>query len=196
MYTDHDRDEVTLFKNLIRLRPIGIHKHFRLIALHVALNSAHDATKYSLNDIRTKLDTLYSMEDLDHQALQMDDKDDSDSDVGENEQVSLKDFELPYHEYMTIIEDHARDDKSSPSRSRDQSPTQTESTKQELQSDEEVKEAPKKVRKRSTAASSPTTKKKRASIPGTPTKEEERSESESVKPRKRAAPSRKSTRKK
>ncbi|KAK5691244.1 hypothetical protein LTR17_025739 [Elasticomyces elasticus] len=106
-----DEEELGLFKGLMTWKPTGIHKHFRLLALHHFLLSNHyihprnEHTKPP--GIWRKLNTLYDLEALDERedARQLsdlsleDEKDDEDaeSDVyseAENK-IHKQEFELP-----------------------------------------------------------------------------------------------------
>ncbi|KAI4133606.1 MAG: hypothetical protein LQ338_000118 [Usnochroma carphineum] len=64
-----DEQETALFKGMIRWKPVGMHKHFRMIALSQYLqSSAHDAEKnkhLQIPGIWKKLGSLYNLEALD-----------------------------------------------------------------------------------------------------------------------------------
>ncbi|KAI5357951.1 hypothetical protein Slin14017_G113120 [Septoria linicola] len=64
-----DHEEIGLFKGLMIWKPTGIHKHFRLLALHNWLlenNYIHPKYEHTKpKGIRAKLETLYNMDALD-----------------------------------------------------------------------------------------------------------------------------------
>ncbi|KAF2207823.1 hypothetical protein CERZMDRAFT_114990 [Cercospora zeae-maydis SCOH1-5] len=64
-----DHEEIGLFKGLMIWKPTGIHKHFRLLALHNWLlenNYIHPRNEHTKpKGIRAKLETLYNMDALD-----------------------------------------------------------------------------------------------------------------------------------
>ncbi|EMF14876.1 uncharacterized protein SEPMUDRAFT_146910 [Sphaerulina musiva SO2202] len=64
-----DHEEIGLFKGLMIWKPTGMHKHFRLLALHAWLlqnNYIHPRNEHTKpKGIRTKLETLYNMDALD-----------------------------------------------------------------------------------------------------------------------------------
>ncbi|KAM3423693.1 hypothetical protein BST61_g1105 [Cercospora zeina] len=64
-----DHEEIGLFKGLMLWKPTGIHKHFRLVALHNWLlenNYIHPRNEHTKpKGIRAKLETLYNMNALD-----------------------------------------------------------------------------------------------------------------------------------
>ncbi|KAK5676359.1 hypothetical protein LTS10_011171 [Elasticomyces elasticus] len=110
-----DEEELGLFKGLMTWKPTGIHKHFRLLALHHFLLSNHyihprnEHTKPA--GIWRKLNTLYDLEALDERedARQLSDLslEDEDEDKGDGEsdayseaenKIHRQDFELPEHE--------------------------------------------------------------------------------------------------
>ncbi|KAK3655223.1 hypothetical protein LTR56_003644 [Elasticomyces elasticus] len=107
-----DEEELGLFKGLMTWKPTGIHKHFRLLALHHFLLENHyihprnEHTKPA--GIWRKLNTLYDLEALDERedARQLSDLslEDEDEDKGDGEsdayseaenKIHRQDFELP-----------------------------------------------------------------------------------------------------
>ena len=130
-----------------------------------------------MQDIRDKLATLYDLQILQDQALAIDEKLDSDS---EEETVDQRiDFNLPYHEYMHIIETHGRVDAESTADAQStaldpaSSPvasTRTESVMPESDSEQPSQPAPtkrgRKARNASPKASKKDTESKKARATG------------------------------
>nr|POE61044.1 chromatin modification-related protein eaf7 [Quercus suber] len=111
-----DEEEVGLFKGLIKYKPTGIHKHFRLLALHEYLLSngfiqpRNEHTK--LRGIWEKLATLYDLEALDQRedARQLsdlsidgneDDEEDEDDDIYSlaANKIHKEEFQLPDEDF-------------------------------------------------------------------------------------------------
>ncbi|KAJ2065688.1 hypothetical protein GGI17_000232 [Coemansia sp. S146] len=57
--------ELALFMAMVGLRPVGIHRHFRLINIYTRLVSRIGSTDLSLSDLKHHLDRLYNIKLLD-----------------------------------------------------------------------------------------------------------------------------------
>ncbi|KAK5707211.1 hypothetical protein LTR17_020900 [Elasticomyces elasticus] len=100
-----DEEELGLFKGLMTWKPTGIHKHFRLLALHHFLLENHyihprnEHTKPA--GIWRKLNTLYDLEALDERedARQLSDLslEDEDEDKGDGESDAYSEAENKIH---------------------------------------------------------------------------------------------------
>ncbi|KAK5700693.1 hypothetical protein LTR97_005210 [Elasticomyces elasticus] len=100
-----DEEELGLFKGLMTWKPTGIHKHFRLLALHHFLLSNHYI--YPRNEhtkpagIWRKLNTLYDLEALDERedARQLSDLslEDEDEERGDGESDAYSEAENKIH---------------------------------------------------------------------------------------------------
>ncbi|KIN08576.1 hypothetical protein OIDMADRAFT_100306 [Oidiodendron maius Zn] len=87
-----DEQETALFKGIIRWKPNGMHKHFRMIALAEHLrNHGCDEKHTRIPGIWEKLKTLYNMEMIDAREDSAEDE--------EEEEVPFIDFELPDKDY-------------------------------------------------------------------------------------------------
>lgn len=81
--------ELALFMSMIGLRPIGIHRHFRIINIYTRLMKRIGDVDISLDDVRKRLDTLFNMELLE-EIEREDDEDDGDNTEKKNHQGEKK----------------------------------------------------------------------------------------------------------
>ncbi|CCG81961.1 protein of unknown function [Taphrina deformans PYCC 5710] len=217
----------------MKCRPVGIHKHFRMINLFMSLNPELASPPHiSMLSIHEKLKSLYDMDYLQEQTVRLPSSSDDEADDGNSAALgaSSSNFSLPYNEYHELIEAQGAAGAESasgtpPPNSRDlhSSPTQsikTESMQEEEDEAEEGEEEEpvaekvpaKRGRKRNAAgaikaeseAKSTPRASKRNSIqgsvgggtPGATDDESMNGSSTRASKKTRAAPSRKSTRKK
>ncbi|KAF2430062.1 CT20-domain-containing protein [Tothia fuscella] len=118
-----DDEEILLFKSMIRWKPTGVHKHFRMLAISNALSShgftSSAAPHTRIPGIWSKLSSLYDLEALDEREnahagllgtppLMSDDQSDVGEQEGEGEgegegeevdRTWIHDFELPEEDY-------------------------------------------------------------------------------------------------
>ncbi|KAK5138565.1 hypothetical protein LTR08_000153 [Meristemomyces frigidus] len=113
-----DEEEIGLFKGLMQWKPTGIHKHFRLIALHQFMLSngyIHPRNPHTRPaGIWRKLHSLYDLEALDERedARQLsdisvkggDEEEDDDEDVYSEaaNKIHKEDFELPEADFADL----------------------------------------------------------------------------------------------
>ncbi|AOW01508.1 chromatin modification-related protein EAF7 [Yarrowia lipolytica] len=129
--------ETVLFNSLCKFKPVGIHKHFRMISLSASLNyyfseSPKDAPVFSHQDVWDKLGTLYDLDGLDELEYVADNQD-SDMDEDEDDEAAIegiakrsqmKEFVLPFRDYGFLQIEQATavaSEQSSPAMSREQS---------------------------------------------------------------------------
>ena len=64
-FLDSAEGEVSLFRSIMRTRPVGIHRHVHILAIH---NSIYRDTghKVPMNDIWAKLGRMYDLDVLEH----------------------------------------------------------------------------------------------------------------------------------
>ncbi|KAI9497793.1 chromatin modification-related protein EAF7-domain-containing protein [Zychaea mexicana] len=103
--------ELTLLNAVARCKPVGIHKHFRIISIQRQFNE-RSPTQFSLQEIRDRLSDYYSVD-----ALEELDKEDEEDEDEEEDDASLHEFSLPLDEYEQLISEHRQDEESSPSSS-------------------------------------------------------------------------------
>lgn len=104
-----EQAEVTLFRGIMRYRPVGIHKNFHMICLHDYFNK-NAAVQVSIDELWNKLETLYDTEALD----EMDDTDDESEDAIDSKgritlsehMATLRGFSLPIDDYETLMDEH------------------------------------------------------------------------------------------
>jgi MRG-binding protein len=87
--------ETALLRSIITNKPVGMHKHFRMIAISNDLNQHSTAT--STAQIWAKLNQLYDLPGLDE-------REDADiADVGDDEGAYWRDFELPGADFEALM---------------------------------------------------------------------------------------------
>ncbi|BFZ61461.1 esa1-associated factor [Saitoella coloradoensis] len=58
-------EEIELLRQVCRYRPVGIHKHFRMVSIAKSLNGTAADARYPIKRIWAKLATLYDLQKLD-----------------------------------------------------------------------------------------------------------------------------------
>ncbi|KAL6245405.1 hypothetical protein RBB50_007404 [Rhinocladiella similis] len=98
-----DEQESALLQAIVRWKPVGIHKHFRIIAIREHLLSQNvinaEDPHTTIAGIWAKLSTLYDLPKLDERENATVDI----SDDPENETLYFKDFELPREEFEEMM---------------------------------------------------------------------------------------------
>ncbi|KAI9892856.1 MAG: hypothetical protein M1814_001015 [Vezdaea aestivalis] len=105
-----DEQETALFKGMIRFKPAGMHKHFRMLSIseHVKNYPYSDGLRYDerslpqhlrIPGIWRKLGSLYNLEVIDGRE----DAQGDDGDVQESGHEFFHEFKLPEHEYGDIM---------------------------------------------------------------------------------------------
>ncbi|KAJ1860939.1 hypothetical protein LPJ73_001179 [Coemansia sp. RSA 2703] len=81
--------ELALFKSMVGLRPVGIHKHFRLVNIYTRFLNQIGGTDISINDVKGRLNSLFNMELLEEIEEEDEDEDeDEDNHAGEKDGIS------------------------------------------------------------------------------------------------------------
>ncbi|KAF1930205.1 CT20-domain-containing protein [Didymella exigua CBS 183.55] len=103
-----DEQEIQLLKSMMKWKPTGLHKHFRMISIHNDMTSHGFATEKvphtRIPGIWKKLDQLYDLETLDVRE----------DEASEKKADDTPDFELPEDEYGEMMwQSRFRDSESS-----------------------------------------------------------------------------------
>jgi hypothetical protein len=113
--------EIALFKAIMSYRPVGIHKSLRLISILNAVNTQYPSTDppITLQDIKNKLDELYDIPGIeDQEEIEEAATEDSSNQSKSQQQRSFTEFQLPFEDVVSIIEERGKGidgDGSSPS---------------------------------------------------------------------------------
>ncbi|KAL6704904.1 hypothetical protein ACN47E_007449 [Coniothyrium glycines] len=101
-----DEQETQLFKSMMKWKPTGLHKHFRMISIHNDMRShgfvTEDASHTRIPGIWKKLHQLYDLEALDTREDDFLFSDDADP-VDPDEYTSIPDFELPEDDFGELM---------------------------------------------------------------------------------------------
>ncbi|KAK3828368.1 MAG: chromatin modification-related protein EAF7-domain-containing protein [Benniella sp.] len=111
--------EMALFYAAIKFKPVGMHKHFRMINLHRHFNK-HSHTPCTIAELWEKLGTLYDLQALDERedSAMFADEEDDESDSNEERDISFKnseEFVLPLDEFDHVVNEIADPTRASPS---------------------------------------------------------------------------------
>jgi hypothetical protein len=106
------QQETELFRALCQYKPVGLHKHFRMISIIGFLANSSPSPHHQVTDIWEKLKTLYDLEGLDQlEYSNSNGSEDASGDEGEDEakpaEESFEDFDLPFEEYGELMEKQA-----------------------------------------------------------------------------------------
>lgn len=101
-----DEQETQLFKSMMKWKPTGLHKHFRMISIHNDMRShgfaTEDAPHTRIPGIWRKLHQLYELEALDERENQYAFSDDPDP-ADPDDAASMPPFELPEDEFGELM---------------------------------------------------------------------------------------------
>ncbi|CAI6334069.1 unnamed protein product [Periconia digitata] len=101
-----DEQETQLFKSMMKWKPTGIHKHFRMISIHADMRShgfaTDDAPHTRIPGIWRKLHQLYDLHALDDRENSYAFGEDADPHDPEDA-ANMDDFELPEEDYGELI---------------------------------------------------------------------------------------------
>ncbi|KAJ1642993.1 hypothetical protein LPJ64_005194 [Coemansia asiatica] len=76
--------ELALFNSMVGLRPVGIHRHFRMINIYMRfLSLIGGAVEISIEDIKSRLSVLFNIELI--EQIEEEDEEDEDADESKNE---------------------------------------------------------------------------------------------------------------
>ncbi|KAI9320849.1 chromatin modification-related protein EAF7-domain-containing protein [Dichotomocladium elegans] len=117
--------ELDFLTAVARCKPVGIHKHFRIISIQRQFNRASQ-THYSLQDIRERLSAYYDMNAL--EELDKEDEEEAEEEAAaaaadDSVENQTHEFSLPLDEYEQLISEHRKDDEAEMSPSPSPPPT-------------------------------------------------------------------------
>ncbi|KAI9351855.1 chromatin modification-related protein EAF7-domain-containing protein [Pilaira anomala] len=102
--------ELALLNAISRCKPVGIHKHFRIISVQKQFNQ-NSPVSCSIKEIWSRLGDFYGMSALDE--LEEEDEEQEEEEREEQEKrKGLHEFSLPLEEYEQLISEHRQDDQS------------------------------------------------------------------------------------
>ncbi|KAF2821190.1 CT20-domain-containing protein [Ophiobolus disseminans] len=101
-----DEQETQLFKSMMKWKPTGLHKHFRMISIHNDMRShgfaTEDAPHTRIPGIWKKLNQLYALDALDERENQYAFSEDPDP-LDPDDAAQMPEFELPEDEYGELM---------------------------------------------------------------------------------------------
>ncbi|KAI9025098.1 chromatin modification-related protein EAF7-domain-containing protein [Phycomyces nitens] len=98
--------ELALLNAIARCKPVGMHKHFRIMSVRRLFNQ-QSQVPCTIKQIWDRLGDYYGMEALDE--LEEEDEEEEDDD---KRQEVLNEFSLPLDDYEQLISEHRQDDQS------------------------------------------------------------------------------------
>ncbi|KAI8580924.1 hypothetical protein K450DRAFT_235272 [Umbelopsis ramanniana AG] len=98
--------ELALLNAISKCKPVGMHKHFRIISIQRQYNQ-DNPSPLTIEEIWRELEHLYGIEAL-NELEEADEEDDMDMD-----QPGAGEFTLPMDDYEQLIFEHRQDDQSS-----------------------------------------------------------------------------------
>ncbi|CAG8436924.1 7627_t:CDS:2 [Ambispora gerdemannii] len=142
--------DIALFNAVMKIRPVGIHKHFRMIYIHREYN-ALSPVKCTIQQLWDRLNFFFDLEQLDEMEFEFE------GGEGDSDDRSIKEFSLPMDDYDQLIAEYR---KANSSRSVESPPsitsitTTTANMKGQKGGKKELAQSPTSTT-RSTASSSP-----------------------------------------
>ncbi|CAM0135629.1 hypothetical protein VKS41_005280 [Umbelopsis sp. WA50703] len=120
--------ELALLNAISKCKPVGMHKHFRIISIQHQFNQ-ESPVSCTVEELWREMEHLYGIEAL-NELEEADEEDDMDTDPVVS---SVGEFTLPMDDYEQLIVEHRQDDQSSPagSVSPTMTPTKRKSSKKE-----------------------------------------------------------------
>ncbi|KAH8548729.1 chromatin modification-related protein EAF7-domain-containing protein [Umbelopsis sp. PMI_123] len=106
--------ELALLNAISKCKPVGMHKHFRIISIQRQFNQ-DNSTPLTIEEIWRELEHLYGIEALNELMgfnLQEEADEEDDMDI-DQPGVGVSEFTLPMDDYEQLIFEHRQDDQSS-----------------------------------------------------------------------------------
>ncbi|KAF9109806.1 DNA break repair nuclease [Mortierella sp. AM989] len=112
--------EMSLFYAATKFKPVGMHKHFRMINLQKQFNK-NSHTPCTIAELWEKLGTMYDLQTLDERedsGMLVDEDEEEEEEDDEERDISFKnseEFVLPLHEFDHLVKDVAQEPSRNPS---------------------------------------------------------------------------------
>ncbi|CEP13794.1 hypothetical protein [Parasitella parasitica] len=104
--------ELALLNAISRCKPVGIHKHFRIISVQRQFNQ-HSPVPCSIKEIWQRLGDFYGMSALDELEEEDEEQEEEEREEQEKRKGDIKsEFSLPLDDYEQLISEHRQDDQS------------------------------------------------------------------------------------
>ncbi|KAI9472264.1 MAG: chromatin modification-related protein EAF7-domain-containing protein [Benjaminiella poitrasii] len=103
--------ELALLNAISRCKPVGIHKHFRIISIQKQFNQ-HSPITCSIEEIWQKLSGFYGMEALDELEEEDEEQEAEEREEQDKRKGNIHEFSLPLEDYEQLISEHRQDDQS------------------------------------------------------------------------------------
>ncbi|KAG2204480.1 hypothetical protein INT46_005409 [Mucor plumbeus] len=104
--------ELALLNAISRCKPVGIHKHFRIISVQRQFNQ-NSPVACSIKEIWQRLGNFYGMSALDELEEEDEEQEEEEREEQEKKKGDIKnEFSLPLDDYEQLISEHRQDDQS------------------------------------------------------------------------------------
>ncbi|KAK4521534.1 uncharacterized protein ATC70_012150 [Mucor velutinosus] len=104
--------ELALLNAISRCKPVGIHKHFRIISVQRQFNQ-NSPVACSIKEIWQRLGDFYGMAALDELEEEDEEQEEEEREEEEKKKGDVKnEFSLPLDDYEQLISEHRQDDQS------------------------------------------------------------------------------------
>ncbi|KAI9597512.1 chromatin modification-related protein EAF7-domain-containing protein [Syncephalis fuscata] len=94
--------EIALFRAIARHKPVGLHKHFRMMGVVEEYNR-QSPIKLTAEDIWTHLAAMYDLTSLDEMAKENDQAELKWQDNNNNEHSGVEEFSLPLRDFGELL---------------------------------------------------------------------------------------------
>ncbi|CAO3652315.1 unnamed protein product [Mucor hiemalis] len=103
--------ELALLNAISRCKPVGIHKHFRIISVQRQFNQ-NSPVSCTIKEIWQRLGEFYGMSALDELEEEDEEQEEEEREEQEKHKGDENEFSLPLEDYEQLISEHRQDDQS------------------------------------------------------------------------------------